>query len=113
MLLVFLSSYMPNIYTPPLYFQLLHNPFSIVLLSAHPLLTTHTLLNRGIVKQRLSPRYATANLEPGIWTQTLTQVNFEYKGRTDCFKVCMYVCNQNLFRQRPLKSLLGGPSGLF
>ena len=25
--------------------------------------------------------------------------------------VCMYVCNQNLFRQRPLKSLLGGPSG--
>ena len=27
--------------------------------------------------------------------------------------VCMYVCNQNLFRQRPLKSLLGGPSGLF
>ena len=25
----------------------------------------------------------------------------------------MYVCNKNLFRQRPLKSLLGGPSGLF
>ena len=27
--------------------------------------------------------------------------------------ICMYVCNQNLFRQHPLKSLLGGPSGLF
>ena len=72
------QSYTPNIHTPSLFHLILCNPFTTVL---HKRLTVpscaHTcLLNRNKAKQRLSPRYAAANREPGL-IGPIPRVNLE------------------------------------